>query len=95
MRSQLRIVDLKRRDPAPARLMSIKVPARIAGAIDRLARDLGASKTDVVVALLNEGLEAATKKIERRARYWRQRRISRGGDPPISDLSILTGRRSG
>lgn len=94
MRSQLRIADLKRRDPVPARLMSIKVPASIAGAIDRLAKDLGASKTDVVVALLNEGLGAATKKIERRARYWRQRRISRGGDPPLLPLTARERRRS-
>ncbi len=92
MRSELRIADLKRCDPVPARLMNVKVPASIAGAIDRLAKDLRASKTDVVVALLNEGLEAATKKIERRARYWRRRRRgSRSGDPPLERVHCSYG----
>ena len=41
--------------------MNVKIPAHLADAIDKLARSLNASKTAVVVALLNEGLNAAKR----------------------------------
>jgi hypothetical protein len=39
--------------------MNVKIPAYVSDAIQRVAKDLGASKTEVVIALLNEGLEVA------------------------------------
>jgi hypothetical protein len=62
-RKTLRIGDLKRRlHPAPKQLMNMKIPAAMAAAIDQLAKRLGVTKTDVVIALLNEGLAVAQKK---------------------------------
>ena len=42
--------------------MNVKIPVELVTAIDRLAKQLKASKTSVVVALLNEGLAIAQKK---------------------------------
>ena len=36
--------------------MNVKVPANVLTRIDRLASNLGATKTEVVIAILNEGL---------------------------------------
>jgi hypothetical protein len=58
MRADLRLADLSR-GPIPSKLMNVQIPARVSDAIDRVARDLGCSKTAAVVALLNEGLDAA------------------------------------
>jgi len=60
MRSDLRLTDLKRRDAAVSKLMNVKIPTHVSDAIQRVAKSLGASKTDVVIALLNEGLDATT-----------------------------------
>ena len=57
MRSDLRLTDLRKRERAVSKLMNVKIPAHISDAIQRVARALGASKTDVVIALLNEGLD--------------------------------------
>jgi hypothetical protein len=59
MRAELRIRDLKNRQYSGSRLMNVKIPTRVSDAIERVAGDLDASKTEVVVALLNEGLRAA------------------------------------
>ena len=59
MRAELRIRDLKNRTYCGSRLMNVKIPTRVSDAIERVADDLDASKTEVVVALLNEGLRAA------------------------------------
>jgi len=61
-RSQLRISDLKARGPVGSRLMNVKIPAHLHDAIGKLARTLNASKTAVVIALLNEGLLRVTKR---------------------------------
>ena len=61
-RTNLRLSDLKTRTPTGSRLMNVKVPVDIVTAIDRLSKDLQATKTSVVVALLNEGLAIAQKK---------------------------------
>ena len=61
-RTNLRLSDLKTRTPTGSRLMNVKVPVDVITAIDRLAKQLNASKTSVVVALLNEALEVAQKK---------------------------------
>lgn len=62
MRSDLRLDDLKGRSNGNKRskLMNVKVPVDVSEEIDRVARELGATKTDVVVALLNEGLDEST-----------------------------------
>lgn len=61
-RSGLRLSDLKTRTPTGSRLMNVKVPVETLAAIDRLSKELNATKTSVVVALLNEGLAVAQKK---------------------------------
>jgi hypothetical protein len=63
MRSDLRLVDLEKK-PSISKLMNVKVPVDVSDAIDRVAKDLGCSKTDVVIALLNEGLEAAKSSLK-------------------------------
>jgi hypothetical protein len=57
MRSDLRLTDLRRRDRGVSKLMNVKIPAHVSDAIQRVAKALGASKTEVVIALLNEGLD--------------------------------------
>jgi hypothetical protein len=56
MRSTLRLADLETAEPADTKLMNAQVPDSVDEAIERVAADLGCSKTAVVVALLNEGL---------------------------------------
>jgi hypothetical protein len=64
-RSNLRLADLKSRTPSGTRLMNVKIPIDLATSIDRLAKQLNANKTQVVVALLNEALAVAEKKYVR------------------------------
>jgi hypothetical protein len=40
-----------------SKLMNVKVPANVLARIDRVAANLGATKTEVVIAILNEGLD--------------------------------------
>jgi hypothetical protein len=66
----LRLDDLVvrgKRGREETRLMNVKVPANVLGRIDRVAHNLGATKTEVVIAILNEGLETA----EGELRGWR------------------------
>ncbi len=65
-RSALRIADLKERGPNPSRLLNVKIPVELFDAIGKLASRLDASKTLVVTALLNAGLEIAAKQTGRR-----------------------------
>ncbi len=58
MRADLRLSDLERKK-VPSKLMNVKVPDNVSEGIDRVAEELGCSKTAVVIALLNEGLDAA------------------------------------
>ncbi len=58
MRGDLRLADLERR-PSPSKLMNVKIPTHVSDAIDRAVEELGCSKTAVVIALLNEGLDVA------------------------------------
>lgn len=64
MRAELRLSDLKKRERSSSRLMNVKIPAYVSDAIQRVATDLGASKTEVVIALLNEGLDAAASALK-------------------------------
>jgi len=50
-------MDLRRRDRGVSKLMNVKIPSHVSDAIQRVAKALGASKTEVVIALLNEGLD--------------------------------------
>lgn len=61
VRSDLRLADLKQRKRSRARLMNVKVPAEVGQAVEAVARQLGATKTEVVTALLNHGLDVAMK----------------------------------
>ena len=61
-RSELRIVDLKRRRPTPTKLLNVKIAEEVGDAISRIAEHVGASKTEVVVALLNIGFERFSQK---------------------------------
>ena len=63
----LRLNDLVSRGKTgreETKLMNVKVPANVLARIDRVAADLGATKTEVVIAILNEGLEAAEKELK-------------------------------
>ncbi|HSP98174.1 MAG TPA: hypothetical protein VL049_13170 [Candidatus Dormibacteraeota bacterium] len=71
MRSDLRIADLRRRDMSTSKLMNVKIPAALSDAIDRMVGDLGVPKTDVVIALLNEGLDRSTEML----RGWRPKTV--------------------
>ena len=58
-RSNLRIADLKQRILSATQLMNVKVPSSIADRIAEIAARMGANKTEVIVALLNAGLDVA------------------------------------
>lgn len=64
MRADLRLTDLQRRDRGTSKLMNVKIPAHVSDAIQRVARDLSASKTEVVIALLNEGLAVSNEHLK-------------------------------
>jgi hypothetical protein len=58
----LRLDDLVvrgKRGREESKLMNVKVPAAVLARIDRVAANLGATKTEVVIAILNEGLQTA------------------------------------
>jgi hypothetical protein len=62
--SQLRLADLLRAPMSPAdrRLVNLKVPADTLGRVHELAQKLGVTKTAAVIAVLNEGLQAAYRR---------------------------------
>jgi hypothetical protein len=62
----LRLDDLVtrgRKGREESKLMNVKVPANVLARIDRVAANLRVSKTEVVIAILNEGLEAAESEL--------------------------------
>lgn len=59
MRADLRLGDLRGRQHAASKLMNVKIPAEVSDKIQRVADSLNASKTEVVIALLNEGLDVS------------------------------------
>jgi hypothetical protein len=68
MRVDLRLGDLRSRGQIASKLMNVKIPSEVNQKIQRVAEALKASKTEVVIALLNEGLdisEGLTKKTPR------------------------------
>ena len=62
MRSPLRIADLMRGTKTTNRQMNVRIPEHLAEAIGQLAKNVGASKTELMLALLNEGLDVVGKK---------------------------------
>lgn len=58
------LLDRGKRGREQTKLMNVKVPAHVLSRIDRVASNLGATKTEVVIAILNEGLEAAEKELK-------------------------------
>lgn len=62
--------------------MNVKVPDNVSDGIDRVAEELGCSKTAVVIALLNEGLDAARNQLPARPRR-NAPRPPRRGRPPL------------
>jgi len=64
MRADLRLNDLRGRERSASKLMNVKIPAHVSDAIQKVARDLGASKTEVVIALLNEGLDVSAHSLK-------------------------------
>lgn len=66
----LRLSDLVhrgRKGRETTKLMNVKVPANVLNRIDDVATNLGATKTEVVIAILNEGLATA----ERELKHWK------------------------
>ena len=54
----LRLADLtSRTHQGDLKLLSVRLPVRLLDRVDDLVRQLGSGKAEVVVALLNEGLE--------------------------------------
>jgi hypothetical protein len=59
MRMNIRLIDLQKQGQrTPWKLMNVKVPDTVLERIDAVAASLGCAKTAVVIALLNEGLDA-------------------------------------
>ncbi|MGD9764200.1 MAG: hypothetical protein AB7V27_10840 [Candidatus Binatia bacterium] len=77
-RADIRLADLERRK-VPSKLMNVKVPDNVSDGIDRVAQELSCSKTAVVIALLNEGLDVARATLPARAP--RNKRPRRGRPP--------------
>ena len=66
--TQLRLSDLLRApsNAAERRLVNLKVPADTLRRVHQLAQRLGVTKTAAVIAVLNEGLQAAQRRRRRR-----------------------------
>ena len=66
--TQLRLSDLLRApsNAAERRLVNLKVPADTLRRVHQLAQRLGVTKTAAVIAVLNEGLQAAQRRHGRR-----------------------------
>jgi hypothetical protein len=62
----LRLDDLVtrgRKGDEKSKLMNVKVPENVLARLASVAAKLGTSKTEVVVAILNEGLDTADKEL--------------------------------
>lgn len=81
MRADLRLADLERKR-VPSKLMNVKVPDNVSEGIDRVAEELGCSKTAVVIALLNEGLDVARNQLPSKPAR-NTPRPPRRGRPPL------------
>jgi hypothetical protein len=62
-RPHWRVAGLMQRASHIPRVMNIRIPAAVANAVEQLASDLNATKTDVIVALLKAGLRITETKL--------------------------------
>ena len=75
MKRDLKLADLKERSEiVPMKLLSVRVPVDLIGRIDHVVDLLNAGKGEVVVALLNEGLERYGKGSSKIKKSTRKRR---------------------
>lgn len=59
----LRLADLARRDRhSGLELLSVRLPVKLLDRVDDLVDRVGSGKAEVVVALLNEGLDCYTRR---------------------------------
>ncbi len=84
MRADLRLKDLGKSDKAVSKLMNVKIPTEVSDAIHKVAKEVGASKTEVVIALLNEGLDVTGDAL----RGWKPRKIEM---PPPKRVCTVKG----
>jgi hypothetical protein len=47
-----------------SKLMNVKLPTHLLARLDSVAKKLGSTKTEVVVAILNEGLDTADQELK-------------------------------
>ena len=64
MQANLRLKDLQVREKTTSKLMNVKIPLAVSDAIHSVAKRSRVSKTDVVIALLNEALDITNLQIE-------------------------------
>lgn len=82
MRSDLRLGDLNI-GAAPSKLMNVKVPGHVADALDLVVSEMGCTKTALVIALLNEGLDAFEERRDEFPTTSRGTRVRRGRPPKV------------
>lgn len=63
-RAELRLKDLQVPNRGTSKLMNVKIPLSVSDGIHKVAQQLGVSKTDVVIALLNEGLDVTVRQLK-------------------------------
>lgn len=63
MRSDLRLQDLGKSRRVETKLVNVKIPAELSDEIYRVAREIRCSKTALIIALFNEGLDAAAEQL--------------------------------
>lgn len=57
MQPDLMLGDLLAREPVPERLLSVRLPVDLLARLDSVGRTLHTRKGEIVVAMLNEGLQ--------------------------------------
>jgi len=57
------LVSRGRKGHEESKLMNVKVPSTVLARLDSVAAKLGTSKTEVVIAILNEGLDTAEQEL--------------------------------
>ncbi|GIW42541.1 MAG: hypothetical protein KatS3mg076_3118 [Candidatus Binatia bacterium] len=67
-----RLADLVRGPKGPEQLLSVRLPVELIDRVDRVCDILGAGKSEVVTALLNEGLVRYDARVQRRGSVQRR-----------------------
>lgn len=84
--SQLRLGDLSGHRDEKAKLVNVYVSADTLHAIHQIAKATASTKTDTVIALLNEGLAAWAEKSKAWELPQRGGKRKRRGRPPLRPL---------